>query len=64
MLALYKFCHTKELNRQMTEVMMFQPTLELGTILLNSERALSCHLIFLWKSLARFGLFWGVLWSC
>jgi hypothetical protein len=25
----------------------------------NSERALLCHLMFLWKLLARFGLFWG-----
>jgi hypothetical protein len=38
---------------------LFQPTSELGTNLINSKRALSCHLIYLWKSLARFGLFGG-----
>jgi hypothetical protein len=25
----------------------------------TQSRALSCHLIFLWKSMARFHLFWG-----
>jgi hypothetical protein len=43
----------------MTEVTC-KPTLELGTSLLSSKRALSCHLAFLWKSMARFILFvWG-----
>jgi hypothetical protein len=32
----------------------------MGTSLLKLERALSCHLIYLWKLVARFGLFWGV----
>jgi hypothetical protein len=32
----------------------YKPTLELGTILLSSERALSCHLVFLCQSMARF----------
>jgi hypothetical protein len=37
---------------------MFQPTLELGTSLLNSERDPSCHLIYIWQSVSRFRLFW------
>jgi hypothetical protein len=43
MLALCKFVR---LIKQMTEV-TYKPTLELGTSLLSSERALSCHLVFL-----------------
>jgi hypothetical protein len=42
----------------MTEVTC-KPTLEMGTSLLSSERALSCHLVFLWQSMARFSLFLG-----
>jgi hypothetical protein len=45
-------------DKQMTEV-TYKPTLELGTSLLSSERALSCHLVFLCQSMARFSLFWG-----
>jgi hypothetical protein len=26
---------------------------------ISSKRDLSCHLVFLWKSMARFSLFWG-----
>jgi hypothetical protein len=55
LLALCKFVR---LIKQMTEV-TYKPTLELGTSLLSSERALSCHLVFLWQSMARFSLFLG-----
>jgi hypothetical protein len=54
-LALCKFVR---LIKQMTEV-TYKPTLELGTSLLSSERALSCHLVFLWQSMARFSFFLG-----
>jgi hypothetical protein len=43
---LLSLCKFVPLIKKTTEV-TYKPTLELGTSLLNSERALSCHLVFL-----------------